>query len=99
MWVNQNGFYTNDIESEWNRCKKWARRVYGTLPREYLDLILGQYLFRRNLDAPAACTCKVDNKQQRSIECPACNLCFFESAMRAMNYCNILKEDRAAGLL
>ena len=70
---------------EWNRCKKWARKVYGTLPREYLDLILGQYLFRRNLDAPAACTCKINNKQQRSIECPACNLRFFDSAMRAMN--------------
>ena len=101
MWVNQNGFHTNDIESEWNRCKKWARKVYGTLPREDLDLILGQYLFRRNLDAPAACTCKVNNKQQRSIECPACNLCFFESAMRAMNYCNIFTSsvDRTTGLL
>ena len=99
MWVNPNGFHTNDIESEWNKCKKFARKVYGTLPHEYLDLILGQYLFRRNLDTPAGCTCKNDKQRANRMECPACNLCFFENAMRTMTYCNIFKESRTAGVL
>ena len=53
LWVNKKGFHSNDVESDFSRLKRWARkRNSGSLPKgEHLELYLWEYTFRRNLPA------------------------------------------------
>ena len=42
-WRNEDGYHTNDIESENNRLKTWARRRWGRLPPKCTDEMLMEY--------------------------------------------------------
>ena len=52
----ETGFHSNDIESEFNRFKRWVRQRYGQLPpggnashAEFEDLDLYEYTFYNNV--------------------------------------------------
>ncbi|CAE7726195.1 unnamed protein product [Symbiodinium sp. CCMP2592] len=54
-WRNEDGYHTNDIESENNRLKTWARRRWGRLPPKCTDEMLMEYVFRVNVGSSFMC--------------------------------------------
>lgn len=54
-WRNEDGYHTNDIESENNRLKTWARRRWGRLPPKCTDEMLMEYVFRVNVGSSFKC--------------------------------------------
>ena len=49
LWVNKEGFHSNNIESLFNVAKKWSRGRNGQLAhRENFNLYLSMFMFRHN---------------------------------------------------
>ena len=77
LWKNERGEHSNDVESEFNRFKKYIRCIYTVLPRtEYVDQYLQEYSFRRNMPKAEKCTCNNDSKS-----CSECVFSYFENIM------------------